>query len=45
MACAGLLQSGELTAAEVSALVEAYAKLGGILGGLKHQKLMEQFDV
>jgi hypothetical protein len=44
LACAGLLQSGEITTAELSALVEVFTKLGDVLSGLKHQKLVEQFD-
>jgi len=45
LACAGLMRDGEITTAELSALVDAYEKLGTLLGGLKHQRLLEKFDV
>jgi hypothetical protein len=44
LACAGLLQRGEITTTELSELVEVYEKLSHVLSGLKQQELIRQFD-
>lgn len=44
LACLGLLQAGELSVAEMSALESIYKSIGESLAGVRQQKFVEEID-